>query len=94
MKLGYIWGLLAGALSAVCYGMNPLGALPLYAEGVTPAAALMYRFGFAAAMLGAWMLARRESFRLTRAETALCVPLGFLFAVSSLTFYESMKIGT
>lgn len=26
-------GIICGILSAVCYGTNPFGALPLYAEG-------------------------------------------------------------
>ena len=27
-------GIICGILAAVCYGTNPLGALPLYEEGV------------------------------------------------------------
>ena len=29
-------GFAAGVLAAVFYGTNPLGSLPLYADGITP----------------------------------------------------------
>ena len=29
-------GIICGILSAICYGTNPFGALPLYEEGVIP----------------------------------------------------------
>ena len=42
-------GFAAGVLAAVFYGTNPLGSLPLYADGITPGNVLFYRYGLAAA---------------------------------------------
>ncbi len=37
-------GLILGALSAICYGLNPLGALFLYADGHNVCSVHRYRF--------------------------------------------------
>lgn len=85
-------GIICGIAAAVCYGMNPLGATALYAGGLTPDSALFYRYAFAALLLGAWVAARGESFRLTRREAAALALLGALFALSSLTFFASFRV--
>ena len=91
MKKSYIWGAVCGVLAAVSYGMNPLGALPLYAEGVATETVLLYRFGFAIPLLAAFMILTRHSFHLTRRAAVLTIALGGLFAASSLTFYSSFQ---
>ena len=85
-------GIFCGVAAAVCYGMNPLGATFLYAGGLTPDSALFYRYAFAALLLGAWLAARGEGFRLTRREAGVLALLGALFSVSSLTFFESFRV--
>lgn len=37
-------GYLCGVVAAVSYGTNPLGALWLYEDGLTPYSVLLYRF--------------------------------------------------
>ncbi len=82
-------GLLCGIMAAVCYGTNPLGALPLYAEGVNTSSVLFYRFSLAAAMLGLLLLVERKSFRVSRHELHILSLLGLLFSASSITYYQS-----
>ena len=84
-------GFLFAALSAVCYGTNPLGALNLYAQGYSPENVLFYRFFTAALLLFAVILAKGSHFKVTLKELAALIAFGFLFAVSSLTYYASFK---
>ena len=84
-------GFIFAALSAICYGTNPLGALHLYAQGYAPETVLFYRFFTAALLLLAVLLAQRARFKISLKELGTLVVFGFLFAVSSLTYYASFK---
>jgi len=84
-----IKGTLCGIGAAISYGTNPLGTLPLYADGINTNTALMGRYGLAVLMLAAIMLFQRKSFSLTRKEFLILAPLGLLFSLSSLTLYLS-----
>ncbi|MBQ3730125.1 MAG: DMT family transporter [Muribaculaceae bacterium] len=85
----HLIGIACAVLSAMCYGTNPFGALPLYQEGVNTATVLAHRFGLAVILLAVVMLARRESFKVTRQEFKVLFSLGILFAASSITYYQS-----
>lgn len=82
-------GILCGVGAAVSYGMNPLGALPLYADGINTTTVLFYRYGLAVILLGLFMAVERKSFSITLKEFAILVPLSVLFALSSLTLFAS-----
>lgn len=82
-------GSICGIVAAVCYGTNPLGALPLYAQGIGPQSVLLYRFAVAALLLALLMVARRQSLAVSARQLAILLPLGALFAVSSLTLFIS-----
>lgn len=82
-------GILCAILSAVCYGTNPFGALPLYEEGVNTATVLSHRFGLAVFLLALVMLVKRVDFRVSRQEFKVLFSLGVLFAASSITYYQS-----
>ena len=82
-------GTLCGVGAAVSYGTNPLGTLPMYAEGLNTNTVLMGRYGLAVIMLAIIMLFQRKSFAVTRKELAILAPLGVLFSLSSLTLYVS-----
>lgn len=82
-------GIICGILAAVCYGTNPLGALPLYAEGVNTSSVLFYRFSMAVLMLAVMLLIERKSFRISGGELKTLGSLGLLFAASSITYYQS-----
>jgi drug/metabolite transporter (DMT)-like permease len=84
-------GFIFAALSAICYGTNPLGALHLYAQNYSPETVLFYRFFTAALLLFVVVLAKGSRFKITVRECGALVAFGFLFAVSSLTYYASFK---
>ncbi len=84
---GYIFGI----ISAVSYAMNPLCALSLYEEGHNVNTVLVHRFALAIIILGGIMLAQRKSFKLTWREAGWLLLLGVVFAVSSITFFESFR---
>jgi drug/metabolite transporter (DMT)-like permease len=82
-------GIICGILSAICYGTNPFGALPLYDEGVNTASVLFYRFSMAVVMLSVMQLIGRQSLKVTTKEMKVLASLGILMAVASLTFFQS-----
>ena len=84
-------GFALAAGSAICYGTNPLGALHLYAQNYSPETVLFYRFFTAAILLFAVILAKGSYFKISFREVLALVAFGFLFAVSSLTYYASFK---
>ena len=89
MKKSKTIGILCAILSAVCYGTNPFGALPLYEGGVNTATVLAHRFGLAVILLAVIMLIKRIDFKVTRREFKVLFSLGVLFAASSITYYQS-----
>lgn len=89
MKKSKSIGILCAILSAVCYGTNPFGALPLYEEGVNTATVLAHRFGLAVILLAVIMIIKRIDFKVTRREFKVLFSLGVLFAASSITYYQS-----
>lgn len=86
-----VGGTAAAVASSVSYGVNPLGALKLYALGYAPVSVLLFRFGYAALALLLWMILTRQRPFLSRRETCLTAGLGVLFAASSITFYVSFQ---
>ena len=84
-------GIICGILAAVCYGTNPFGALPLYEEGVNTASVLFYRFSMAVLMLAVMLIVEHKSFSVKKGELKTLASLGALFAVSSITYYQSFR---
>lgn len=83
-------GYLLGAVAAATYGMNPLFALPLYADGMDTDSVLFFRYLFALPILGTMLRVRRGcDFALHRREARTLVVLGLLVALSSLTLFMS-----
>lgn len=91
MASKYIKGYLIGAVAAASYGTNPLFALPLYQEGMTPDCVLLYRYLFAIPLMGLMLLFRRgaSEFRIDRRQLYILSLMGILMAVSSLTLFFS-----
>lgn len=82
---GYILGIIAAAT----YGLNPLFALPLYADGMDADNVLFYRYLLAVPIMAVMILARGRSFR---TEAHLWLPIvfmGIMMALSSLLLFES-----
>lgn len=82
-------GFVAGIVAAVCYGTNPLGTLPLYAEGIHSGTVLFYRYLIAVVIFAIVMLYRGESFRIKLGHAIRFSFLGVFFALSSITLYLS-----
>ena len=82
-------GYLLGIIAAASYGLNPLFTLPLYEAGMTPDSVLMFRYLFAIPILGVMLLWRGRNFHIKRRELPPLISLGLLFALSSLTLFQS-----
>lgn len=82
-------GFAAGILAAIFYGTNPLGTLPLYAEGINSSSVLFYRYSLAVVMFALVMLIRRENFAIKWGHAIRFALLGSFFAMSSATLYMS-----
>ncbi len=84
-------GYLIGAVAAASYGTNPLFALPLYSEGMTPDSVLFFRYLLAIPVMGLMLLFRRGSdqFKINVRQLAQLFIMGILLAMSSLTLFMS-----
>lgn len=82
-------GIICGIVSAITYGMNPLGALDLYSDGINVASVLLYRYGLALVILIGLMVVRKETFSVSLRELVACLFLGVSFAVSSISLFTS-----
>ncbi len=85
--IGYECGILAAAF----YGLNPLFALPLYADGMDAVSVLFFRYILSLPMLAIPMLIKHIDFHLSRAEALQLFVLGILMMLSSLLLYESYR---
>lgn len=86
-----IIGYLCGTIAAITYGLNPLGALNLYSDGVNVNSVLFYRYGLATVLLAGLRLLQKKSFKISRRELGICTLLGLFFAMSSLSFFTSFN---
>lgn len=84
-------GIFYGCGAAICYGTNPLGALFLYREGLSPESVLCYRFATAIVLLALLMLFNRNRFAIKKAEILPLAVLGFLFAFCALTLFAAFN---
>lgn len=84
-----VWGYVAGIVTGVTYGLNPLFAKPLLSMGVSVDTMLACRYLIAVFILGVWFVFRKESLKVNKAQMwRLCI-LGFLFAMSSMLLFLS-----
>ena len=84
-----VWGYVAGIVTGVTYGLNPLFAKPLLSMGVSVDTMLACRYLIAVFILGVWLVFRKESLKVNKAQMwRLCI-LGFLFAMSSMLLFLS-----
>lgn len=84
-------GILFGCAAAICYGTNPLGALFLYREGLSPESVLCYRFATAVVLLSMLMAVSRKNFSIRKSEVFPLALLGFLFAICAQTLYAAFN---
>lgn len=82
-------GFAAGILAAMFYGTNPLGSLPLYADGINSSTILFYRYGLAVTIFAIVMLITRIPFRVKPGHLIRLAMLGAIFSLSSTALYVS-----
>ena len=85
------WGYLAGIVSGITYGMNPLFGVPIINKGLDVNSLLFYRYGVATLLMLVFMLAARKQVRVTWKQFGLMTLLGVLFTACSLTLFEAYK---
>jgi len=85
------WGYLAGIISGITYGMNPLFGVPVIEKGLDVNSLLFYRYGVATLLMLAYMLVARKQIRITWKQFGLMAILGVLFTGCSLTLFEAYK---
>jgi len=86
-----IIGYPAGIITGITYGLNPLFAKPLMNDGASTEAILFFRYGIAVILLGAYLLLKKESFRINLRQAGVLLALGLLFTASSTFLFESYK---
>ena len=86
-----IIGYPAGIITGITYGLNPLFAKPLMNDGASTEAILFFRYGIAVVLLGAYLLMKKESFKITLKQAGVLIALGLLFTASSTFLFESYK---
>ena len=86
-----IIGYPAGIITGITYGLNPLFAKPLMNNGASTEAILFFRYGIAVILLGAYLLLKKESFRITLRQAVVLLSLGLLYTASSTFLFEAYK---
>lgn len=84
-----IAGYSAGIITGITYGLNPLFAMPLMSKGASIESILFFRYSFAVLILGAFILFRKHSFRVTVKQTGVLLCLGLLYTSSSIFLFEA-----
>ena len=84
-------GVTLGSIAAASYGLNPLFALPLYADGMSADSMLFFRYVFAILMMGVMMALQGKSFRLRRRQLFSVALMGIIFSASSLLLFLSYQ---
>lgn len=82
-------GFLCGMLAAMFYGTNPLGSLPLYADGLNTVSVLFFRYGIAVGIFAVVMVVMRYPFRVKAGHLIRLAMLGAIFSMSSTCLYLS-----
>ena len=86
-----IIGYPAGIVTGITYGLNPLFAKPLMNHGASTEAILFFRYGIAVVLLGAFLLLKKESFRINLRQAGVLLGLGLLYTASSAFLFEAYK---
>ncbi|MEZ3419890.1 MAG: DMT family transporter [Bacteroidales bacterium] len=85
-------GYIAGIITGITYGLNPLFAMPLMNAGAPVENILFFRYGLSVLILGCWLLAKHESFRVSGKQLVRLLILGACFTMSSLFLFEAYRL--
>ena len=86
-----IIGYPAGIITGITYGLNPLFAKPLMNDGASTDAILFFRYGIAVILLGAYLMLKKESFKIALRQAGVLLVLGLLYTASSTFLFEAYK---
>ncbi len=85
-------GFISGIIGSISYGLNPLFAIPMYNVGFNADSVLFYRYFFAVVLYFIWLkLYKRISLKISLKEFLCLLFLSIIFAVSSLTLFQSFN---
>ncbi|MCM1501621.1 MAG: DMT family transporter [Bacteroidales bacterium] len=90
-SMGSFWGYVAGIITGVTYGLNPLFAMPLMKGGAQIESILFFRYFLSVAILGGWLAVRKEGFKVSRKQAIRLIIIGLLFTLSSLGLFEAYR---
>ena len=90
-KSALSWGYLAGIVSGITYGMNPLFGVPVINKGLDVNSLLYYRYGVATLLMFGYMLLAKKQVRISWKQFGLMALLGVLFTGCSITLFEAYK---
>lgn len=92
MKTCITKGYFSGIIAAICYGMNPLFALPVYAHGFSVNSVLFYRYLFATIIYGLLLrVFKHISLKITFKEFIVLLILGVIFAYTDIFIFEAFR---
>lgn len=84
-------GYCAGIITGITYGLNPLFGIPLMNNGTPVDSILFFRYGISVVLLGIFILATRQSFKVSGRQLAILLILGVLYTMSSICLFEAYK---
>lgn len=90
-KKGLHWGYLAGIVSGITYGMNPLFGVPVINKGLDVNSLLFYRYAVATLLMLVFMLVARKQVRISWKQFGMMVMIGVMFTGCSITLFESYR---
>ncbi|WP_312314304.1 DMT family transporter [Empedobacter brevis] len=76
---GYAYGL----ISSISYGLIPLFILPIKQANFSIDTTLFYRFFFSALIVGVYLFAKKQSFRVHSKQIPVLIVLGLLYGISA-----------
>lgn len=92
MRGGEFWtGVICALASAASFGMIPLFAVPLINSGVSPLAAVLYRFGLAALIMGPALFLIGTPLRISLRQTLILALLALFYFLDVLFFFLAFK---
>lgn len=86
-----IIGYPAGIITGITYGLNPLFAVPLMKNGAATESILFFRYFFAVALLGLFLMFRKQNFKISGKQTGVLLVLGLLYTSSSIFLFEAYE---
>ena len=85
------WGYLAGIVSGITYGMNPLFGVPVLSKGLDVNSLLFYRYGMAVLLMLVFMLVAGKQLKISWKQFGMMAIVGTLFTLCSITLFISYK---